>query len=209
MKTGAITLGLALALVGPLAAQQPPAPPQAPSTQAGPQARTTGPFSGMRGPRGMFPFVGRGLGLGVGLYAPDRLVNRRDVLGLTPDQVSRLDALAQDAKQARDKAQAEAKPHWDQVAELWKQPAPDVAQIQQHAQAAMQAMQAAHLAQMAAAAQAKAVLTPEQRGRVAGWADATRALFNRRMRMNREARPGMPGLMRRMRGPAGAPGAGR
>ena len=38
----------------------------------------------------------------------------------------------------------------------------------------MQAMQSAHLAQLTAAAQAKAVLTPEQRGRVAGWGDALR-----------------------------------
>ena len=209
MKTEAAVLGLALALAGSLAAQQPSAqPPQAQGAQPA-QAGTAAPWRGMRGPRGMSPFMGRGLGLGVGLYAPDRLMNRRDVLALTPDQVSRLDALAQEAKQARDKAQADAKPQWDQLVDLWKQPTPDIAQIKQHAQAAMQAMEAAHLAQLTAAAQAKAVLTPEQRGRVAGWADAMRMRFNGRMRRNRGTGPGMPGRMRMMRRPAGPPGPGR
>jgi hypothetical protein len=56
-----------------------------------------------------------------------------------------------------------------------------------------------------AAAQAKAVLTPEQRGRVAGWGDAVRM----RMRQFRN-RPGMGGMGRmpmrgwmRMRMPRG------
>jgi len=204
MKTRMAVLGLALTLAGTLAAQQPPA--QTPPAQGAPPGGR-GAMAAMRGPRGMFPFMGAGMGMG--LYAPDRLVNRRDVLGLTPDQVSRLDALAQDAKQARDKAQADAKPHWDQLADLWKQATPDVAQITQQAQAAMQAMEAAHLAQLTAAAQAKAVLTPEQRGRVAGWADALRQRMNRGMRMNRRMGPGATGRMRMMRPPASPRGPGR
>jgi Spy/CpxP family protein refolding chaperone len=107
--------------------------------------------------------------------------------------VSRLEALAQQAKQARDKADSVAKGHRDALADLWKQDAPDVSQIRTHAQAAMQAMESAHLAQLTAAAQAKAVLTPEQRGRVAGWADAAR--MRMRQFMNR---PGGMGGMRRM-----------
>jgi Spy/CpxP family protein refolding chaperone len=200
MKAHAITFGLALALVGTLAAQQPAA--QAPQQGAPPAGqRGMGPRGAMAGQRGMFPFMGQAMGMG--MYAPDRLVNRRDVLGLTPDQVSRLDALAQDVKQARDKAQADAKPHWDQLAELWKQPTPDVAQIKAHAQAAMQAMEAAHLAQLTAAAQAKAVLTPEQRGRVAGWADAARQRMNRGMRMHRGMSQEMRGWMRGRMPPRG------
>jgi Spy/CpxP family protein refolding chaperone len=196
MKRRAITLGLALALAGPLAAQQPPVPPP---PQGGPPADQVG--AGPRA-RAMFPFMGQGMVMGI--YAPDRLVNRRDVLQLTPDQVSRLDALAQDAKQAREKAQADAKPHWDQLADLWKQPSPDVAQIKSHAQAAMQAMEAAHLAQLTAAAQAKAVLTPEQRGRVAGWADGARMRMNRGMRMRAGGMRMRAGMRRR--GPPGGPG---
>jgi Spy/CpxP family protein refolding chaperone len=205
MKTRIATLGLVLALAGTLAAQQPPA--QQPQAQGAPpgQGRMMGPRGAMRGPGGAFPFTRRGMGMGMGMYAPDRLVNRREVLGLTPDQVSRLDALAQDAKQARDQAQAASKPHWDQLAELWKQPTPDVAQIKTHAQAAMQAMEAARLAQLTDAAQAKAVLTPEQRGRVEGWADAARLRMNRGMRMNGGTRPGMPGRMRGRMSPR-APG---
>lgn len=208
MKTHAATVGLALALAGALAAQQPPAQPQAPGAPGGQGGMMARRSTGR--PGGMLPFMGRGMGMGMGVYAPDRLVNRRDLLGLAPDQVARLEALAQDAKQARDKAQADAKPHWDQLAELWKQASPDVAQVKLHAQAAMQAMEAAHLAQLVAAAQAKAVLTPEQRGRVAGWADAIRVRMHRGAGMNGVVRPRMPGgRMRMMQRPAPQQGPGR
>ncbi len=189
MNTGSLALALALA-AAPLAAQQ--QPPQAPP----PQQQPGGMAPRMRAMMGM----GGGMMLGMG-YAPQRLVDRREALQLTPDQVSRLEALAQQAKQARDKADSLAKTHRDALADLWKQDAPDVNQIRTHAQAAMQAMESAHLAQLVAAAQAKAVLTPEQRGRVAGWNDAARM----RMRhfMNRPG--GMRGMGRmrlRMRGQA-------
>jgi Spy/CpxP family protein refolding chaperone len=183
------TVPLALALVaGPVMAQQPqPAQPrQAPGAGAGLRAQ------GAMGP-----------GLRVGGYAPQNLVNRREALALTPEQVARLETLAQDAKQAGEKAQAEAQTHWDQLAELWKQPAPDVNQVRAHAQAAMQAMQGARLTHLVTAAQAKAVLTPEQRGRVAGWADAGRARMQRRMDRPGRVAPGMrPMRMRRMGPPA-------
>ena len=206
MKTRVAIMGLALTLAGTLAAQQQPAQtPSAPGTSPSPGGGSRGAMAAMRGPRGMFPFMGAGMGMA--LYAPDRLVNRRDVLGLTPDQVSRLDALAQNAKQVRDKAQADAKPHWDQLTQLWKQATPDVAQIKQEAQAAMQAMEAAHLAQLTAAAQAKAVLTPEQRGRVAGWGDALRLRMDRGVRMRGGMGAGMPGRMRmRWQGAPRGPG---
>jgi Spy/CpxP family protein refolding chaperone len=179
MTTGRVALALVL-VAAPLAAQQPPQPPQPPP--------------GM-GPRmgAMMGSGGGGMLMGMG-YAPQLLVDRRDALGLTPDQVSRLEALAQQAKQARDKADSVAKGHRDALADLWKQDTPDVSQVRTHAQAAMQAMESAHLAQLTAAAQAKAVLTPEQRGRVAGWADAVRM----RMRQFRD-QPGRMGGMGRMR----------
>lgn len=168
MTTGRLALALAL-VATPLAAQQPPQPPQ-PRQQA----------PGM-GPRmGAMMGMGGGMLMGMG-YAPQRLVDRREALGLTPDQVSRLEALSQQAKQARDKADSVAQGHRDALANLWKQDTPDVNQIRSHAQAAMQAMESAHLAQLVAAAQAKAVLTPEQRGRVAGWADAARMRMRRMM----------------------------
>ncbi len=186
-RTWTMTLALAL-LAGPVIAQQtqPPPAPQPPQERMGMRAG----MLGMMGP-----------GPQMGLYAPQHLVDRREVLGLTPEQVARLEALAQDTKQASDKAQAEAKTHWDQLAELWKQPTPDVNQVRTHAQAAMQAMQGARVAHLVAAAQAKAVLTAEQRGRVAGWADAGRLRMPQRMeRMDRRPmrgpmrmrRPGLP-----------------
>jgi len=180
------TLPLALVLLaGPVVAQQTVAPAQ--QSRQGP---------GWMGPR-MGAMMGPGLHMGV--YAPQHLVDRREALGLTPDQVSRLEALAQETKQTSDKASAEAKTHWDQLAELWKQATPDVNQVRTHAQAAVQAMQGARVAHLVAAAQAKAVLTAEQRGRVAGWADAGRMRMQQRMdRMDR--RP-MRGPMRMQRRP--------
>jgi hypothetical protein len=50
--------------------------------------------------------------------------------------------------------------------------APDTSSVRIHFQAAHAAMGQAHLTMLTAAAQAKAVLTDEQRGRVNGWADA-------------------------------------
>ncbi len=185
MTTGILVLAL---MAGPLVAQQPPQPPAQPQPP------------GAMGPRGGAMMA---MGMGMGVYAPQRLVDRRDVLSLTPDQVSRLEALAQDTKLAREKADSAAKAHWDALADLWKQATPDVNQVRTHAQAAMQAMQGARLAQLLAAAQAKAVLTAEQRGRVAGWADAGRMRMRERMdRMGRMDRLPMRRPMRMRRGPA-------
>jgi len=192
LTTGRLAFALALA-AAPLAAQQPPQP-QPPQQPMGGMRQDMGAMMGMRG----------GMLMGMG-YAPQRLVDRREALGLTPDQVSRLETLAQQAKQARDKADSLAKGHQDALADLWKQDAPDVNQIRTHAQAQMQAMESAHLAQLVAAAQAKAVLTPEQRGRVAGWNDAAR--MRMRQFMNRPGGRGgmgrmpMRGQMRMRRGP--------
>lgn len=187
---GSKTLALSVALVlmaGPLAAQQqqqqPPPPPPQPAPAQGPRMGMKG-MGGMRGMPGMMGLMGmQGPGREfreVGLYAPRLLIARRQALGLSAEQVSRLEAWAQEARQAADKAAAEARTHWDQLAEIWKQPAPDPNQVRSHAQAAMQAMQAARLAHLVAAAQAKAVLTPEQRGRLEGWADARRMAMRRR-----------------------------
>jgi Spy/CpxP family protein refolding chaperone len=181
-KTLAWSVALVL-MAGPLAAQQqqqqppPPPPPPQPPAALGPGMgmRGMGGMMGMPGMMGMMGMPGPGRQFqGVGAYAPRLLIAWRQSLGLSAEQVSRLEALAQEARQASDKALAEARTHWDQLAEIWKQPTPDVSQVRTHAQAAMQAMQAARLAHLVAAAQAKAVLTPEQRGRVSGWAEARR-----------------------------------
>jgi len=105
-------------------------------------------------------------------FAPAHLLERKDVLVLTPQQVTRLTALRDAAKTAHDAAQADAKTHHDELARAMAAPAPDTAVVRQHFQAAHAAMGNAHWAMLRAAAQAKAMLTEAQRGRVDGWADA-------------------------------------
>lgn len=168
---------------------QQPAPRQPPSVAPQPPGEGQPRMPGPAGFGGGFP------GFAVGMFDPSHLLDRRDVLNLTADQVTRLSGLENDLKAAREKAQVDAKPHREELQKLFQQSAPDVAQVRTHAQALMQAEQGAQLSTLATAVQAKAVLTPEQRGRVQGWADGGRA-----MGLRRGPRPGM--------GPGG-PGMGR
>jgi Spy/CpxP family protein refolding chaperone len=135
------------------------------------------------------------------MYAPDRLVDRRAALNLTPEQVSRLESLAQEARTARAQADTAARTHEEPLRALWDADAPDVRAIETHMQAANAARQAGQLAAARAAARAKAVLTPEQRGRVDGWREGARAMVHRRGIGPRPDRPG------RMDGPR-RPGMG-
>ena len=186
----AMTPLLAIAIAGAVTAQEPPRPPGQPEPQAPGMMRRMSPPLGLDGAPE------------VGMFQPSRLIDRRQMLDLTPDQVSRLEALAQEAQQARARGDSVARGQAEQLRELWKAPAPDVAQIRSRAQAAMQARQTAALASLEAAAKAKAVLTAEQRGRVAGWADGARMRAPMQMRMQRPMdgprQPG-PGPIRRMR----------
>lgn len=75
--------------------------------------------------------------------------------------------------------------------QAWNADRPDTAVLRRSARALMQTQQAAHLAALTAAAQAKGVLTPEQRGRVEGWADA-RMMRMRGWMQRRERRDSMP-----------------
>ena len=135
------------------------------------------------------------MGFGMGMmFGPSMLLDERGVLALTPDQVTRLSTLETEVRQARDKTEAEGKPHREELEKLWEQPTPDAAQMRTHAQALMQAHQAAGLTALTAAAQAKAILTPEQRGRVRGWADARGRMMGRGAEWGRMRRgPGTPG----------------
>ena len=106
-----------------------------------------------------------------GLFGPQMLLNRRQRLELTDEQAKQLEALATEIRQAHDKAAADAKPHEEKLRELWDADQPDVQAIQSEMQALMAARHTAGLATAAAMARAKGLLTPEQRGRVEGWAD--------------------------------------
>ena len=105
-------------------------------------------------------------------FAPAHLLERKDALQLTPDQVTRLTALRDDMKRAHEAAAAEAKQHMDALAQTMQANAPDSAGLRRHFQAAHTAMGNAHWSGLRAAAQARAVLNDAQRGRVDGWADA-------------------------------------
>ncbi len=110
--------------------------------------------------------------MGAMAFTPDHLLARKDSLGLTPQQVTRLTALRDAAKTAHDAAHAEAMAHMNAIPQAFQPSAPDTAAVKLHFQAAHAAMGKAHWAMLLAAAQAKAVLTDEQRSRVTAWAAA-------------------------------------
>jgi hypothetical protein len=166
---------LALAVSAPLAAQQP---------------------DSMKPPMGMHPMMGdmmmthmmdmMGPMMRTMAFTPDHLLGRKDALDLTPQQVTRLTALRDGAKTAHDAAQAEMQAHMTELARAMSAAAPDTTAVRQHFQAAHAAMGRAHWAMLVAAAQARALLTDAQRGRVDGWADM--------MEMHEHARDGHPGM---------------
>lgn len=103
-------------------------------------------------------------------FAPDHLLSRKDSLALTPQQVTRLTTLRDAAKAAHDAAAADAKTHVSAVADAMRAAAPDTVALKQHFDAAHDAMGKAHWTMLSTAAQARAVLTEEQRARVERWA---------------------------------------
>ncbi len=103
-------------------------------------------------------------------FTPDHLLAGKDSLNLTPQQVARLTALRDGSKGAHDAAAADAKMHMDGVGQALNVASPDTGVVKMHFQAAHTAMGKAMWAMLAAAAQARAVLTDEQRARVDRWA---------------------------------------
>jgi Spy/CpxP family protein refolding chaperone len=146
-------------------------------------------------------------GMAFGVYAPDRLVDRREALALTPEQVSQLEALAQEARAVRVRTDSAARSHQEQLRTLWEADVPDFSAIETQMQAAHALRGAEHLAAARAAARAKAILTPEQRGWVDGWRDGAGAMGRRGLglrpgrpgRLGRDGRPGWPGMGHRRR----------
>ena len=105
-------------------------------------------------------------------FAPDHLLGRRDKLGLTAQQVARLEALRDAARVAHDRAHTAAKLAGDSLGAALGAAAPDTVLARRLFRAHHDAMGEAHWVMLRTAAQAKAVLTEGQRGRVEGWADA-------------------------------------
>lgn len=138
-------------------------------------------------------------------YNPGRLIARREALRLTAEQVQRLESLAQEVRKAREAADSIVRARRSQMVQLWSEEAPNVDRLRAEAEAVLQARQRAEIAALTAAAQAKALLTPEQRGRVAGWADVRRGFRGRWMGgmrpMPAPMRLHAPGPWRRLRRP--------
>lgn len=103
-------------------------------------------------------------------FTPAHLLERKDVLALTPQQVTRLTTLRDEAKRAHDAAAAQAKQHRDALGQALQ--GSDTAAIRTHFQAMHAAMGTAHWTMLRAVAQSRAILNDAQRGRVDGWADA-------------------------------------
>jgi LTXXQ motif family protein len=99
-------------------------------------------------------------------YAPDHLLARKDSLKLTIQQITRLTALRDAARSAHDAAAGDAKAHMAAMAQAWNAASPDTAAVKQHFQAAHTAMGTAHWTMLAAAAQARGVLTEQQRSMI-------------------------------------------
>jgi LTXXQ motif family protein len=123
------------------------------------------------------------------LYAPQHLLARKDAIGLTADQVTRLTALRDGAKTARDAAMTDARAHMKELDQSANAALPDTAVLKTHFQAAHAAMGKAHWAMLASAAQARVVLTDAQRTKVQAWADSMQAWMQQHDRMMNPARP--------------------
>jgi hypothetical protein len=162
----------ALALVAaPLAAQHPGMGQGAPGPMG--QMMMAGPMMQHLGPAMMKMMM----------YAPQHLLARKDALGLTADQVSRLTALRDGTKAAQDAAESEAQAHVKEMEQAAAAPKPDTSALKLHFQAAHNAMGKAHWAMLASAAQARAVLTDAQGVKVQAWADSMQAWMQQHQKM--------------------------
>lgn len=97
---------------------------------------------------------------------PQMLLQHREALGLSADQVSRLEALQ---ARARETAMPQMQPTMQAhmaAAELLKGDAPDLQGYEARLREAADHMVRAHVAMARAAVDARRVLTPEQRGRL-------------------------------------------
>lgn len=157
MKSTSMLVAVALA-ASPLAAQQP--------GEEGSMMRDVGPAI-----------------MKMMLYTPQHLLARKEALGLTPDQVTRLTALRDGVKTAHEAAEAEARAHLTELDQAANAPQPDTVALKTHFQAAHAAMGRVHWVALAAAVQARSVLNDAQRQKLAVWADSMQAWMQQHRRM--------------------------
>lgn len=143
MKHGIIAVGLLLFAGTGLVAQQHP-----------------------MGPQSQMQMRGMGAGMALAAFQPARLLDQRDSLGLTADQITQLEAIQADARKAHDEAMARHDEHQAEMMEALQADGPDAETVQTHFMAAHAAMGLAHWAEMDAGLRARAVLTDAQRAKV-------------------------------------------
>ena len=201
MKTISAIAGAALLAVvaaGALPAQDAPPPPE----QRPRQLRIHEPGTGLQGGPAMHRQTGR-MGarrgeMGVmGAYSPQMLIARKDLLGLSDEQVSQIGQLSADAQAAQEQSMEAVKQIQEQLQEAWAADQPDAAAVRSYAQAGMEVRQNARLAMIEGAARAKALLTPEQQGKLEGFVEG------RRMGMRQRGMRGQSGQMRGNQGTRG------
>ena len=105
-------------------------------------------------------------------YTPDHLLDHKDSLNLTADQVTKLTAIRDSAKAAHDAASADFKTHMGELSQAFQTASPDTAALRPHFDAAQAAMGKAHWAMLSAAARSRALLTDAQRQKVDAWVTA-------------------------------------
>ncbi len=110
--------------------------------------------------------MGMMAGMALPAFQPARLLEQREALALTDEQVARLEAIRAAAKEAQDQAMATHEQHHEQMMQVLQGERPDPETIQTHFMAAHAAMGMAHWAAMDAGLKAKAVLTDAQRAKV-------------------------------------------
>lgn len=120
---------------------------------------------GMHGQQGM---MGSGMAgmMGAGVAGPGALLGAAEELALTPDQTSRLETLAEEAREVRQEHMQAAMAAHASGAEALSADTPDLQAYEQALEEAATHMVQAHVAAAQAALDARAVLTPEQQSKL-------------------------------------------
>jgi len=143
-----------LAVVTPLAAQQPPAHRGMPQGMA---------MHGdmMPGMDSMMAPMMRAMA-----FAPQHLLRQKSALHLTDDQITQLTALGDSAKAAHDAASQQARMHMAEMEQVMQTAAPDTGAVKMHFDAAHRYMGDAMWAMLRASAEGRALLTDAQQSQV-------------------------------------------
>jgi Spy/CpxP family protein refolding chaperone len=183
-RIAAVVAVAAVIFGGEMRAQEPEAAPETRPRRM----RLHEPGTGLEGGPAMRQRMRMGAGElpGMRAYTPQVLIQHKDFLGLSEEQVSSLGQLGEELKGVHEQAEEQMKVSHEALREAWQADPPDADAVRRYAQQAMEARQAAQLAMVGGAAQAKALLTPEQQGKMVGWMEG----MQQRRRMGRQGMRG-------------------